>query len=247
MFKCLTDNIMLDDFKTALKKLGAHKITGPGEIGISNMSSSEKTPVSTHDREITRNHRLARLSGQDSRTSISGRVLDHDEVLGQGGSARRKTSNAIGRVGTRIAELPPLPSLPAVWKQKAAAKAKAKRNKEKARNSVADAPLTGTPSFSQEPSRRDSPLSHDQYRRDSPVSPRTVPPSNPYGHTSQYYGGAHEGSALPDTYRESDEQIDFITMMNTGGGSSSSRNRQFSHGGSSSSSGFEKMHHTRSR
>ena len=225
---------MLDDFKTALKKLGAQKLNGAGELGISGLSSSEKAPSETHDREIVR-HRLGRVSGQDSRTSISGRVLDHDEVLDHNGSGRRKPSTAIGRVGTRIAELPPIPSLPAVWKQKAA-KAKSKRNKQQGRRSTADTPLTGGA----------MPMPNDQARRDSPVSPRTVAP-HPYGHTSQYYGGAHDGSALPDTYHASEEEVDFITMMNTGSVSPRQRSRQISGGGSSSSSGLEKIHHTRSR
>lgn len=127
VFKCLTDNIMLDDFKTALRKLGAHKYDANGGPQLRGFpGSSEK--MSGHEMNQMENP-LERLNTRERQTSLSGRALEADEVLDSSGRGRRKTSVAtpLGRVGTRIAELPPLPTRATLsgWTRTAKEKARA--------------------------------------------------------------------------------------------------------------------------
>ena len=142
VFKCLTDNIMLDDFKTALRKLGAHKFgvgEGPQLNGFA-ISSSEK--MSGHEMNEMENP-LERLNTRERQTSLSGRALDPDEVLDSTGRGRRKMSVAtpLGRVGTKISDLPPLPTLSRIsgWTRTAKEKAKEKTKSIKRKT----APFTG--------------------------------------------------------------------------------------------------------
>lgn len=150
VFKCLTDNIMLDDFKTALRKLGAHKFGasgGPHPNGFANMSSSEK--MSGHEMNEMENP-LERLSTRERQTSLSGRALDPDEVLDSTGRGRRKMSVAtpLGRVGTRISDLPSLPVFARLsgWKRTAKEKAKAKTKSIKRKTAPFTGPRRGTTS-----------------------------------------------------------------------------------------------------
>lgn len=108
VFKCLTDNIMLDDFKTTLKKLGALKLQAaggpqPNDGGSSSLNKSalaaEKVSPWSH------------LNSSDRRTSMSGRALEPYEELDPSGRGRRKTSwAALGRMGKKLHNLPGLPA-----------------------------------------------------------------------------------------------------------------------------------------
>jgi hypothetical protein len=131
VFKCLTDNIMLDDFKTTLKKLGALKLQAAGGPQPNYIGFTSDNKSAGPGFENPWGH----LNSRERRASISGRALETDEVLDNSGRGRRKTSlAALGRVGTKIHNLPGLPSLsPSTWRHSSAAKHTIKE----------DVPLTG--------------------------------------------------------------------------------------------------------
>jgi hypothetical protein len=111
---------MLDDFKTALKKLGALKLQAAGGPQPNDPGSSSDNKSGGHEIENVWGH----LNSRERRASISGRALEPNEVLDPSGRGRRKTSLvALGRVGTKLHSLPGLPSLsPTTWKQSPTAK-----------------------------------------------------------------------------------------------------------------------------
>ena len=134
---------MLDDFKTALRKLGAHKYDGNGGPQLNRFpESSEK--MSGYEMNQMENP-LERLNTRERQTSLSGRALDADEVLDCTGRGRRKTSVAtpLGRVGTKIAEMPPLPTLSTLagWKITAKEKAKASLKRRPAPPTTPETPI----------------------------------------------------------------------------------------------------------
>ncbi|KAE9988422.1 hypothetical protein EG328_011182 [Venturia inaequalis] len=130
VFKCLTDNIMLDDFKSVLQRLGAVKLDGTNAMQTNslNMTPNEKAALGgdEEDDDDEMNHHDHRLHienvdskdahrwmahPREERTSLSGRVLDEGEDLDSHGRSRRKQSIASSTVGKMGVKLPHLPSL----------------------------------------------------------------------------------------------------------------------------------------
>jgi hypothetical protein len=111
---------MLDDFKTALKKLGTLKLQAAGGPQPNDHGSSSDNKSAGHEIE----NLWGNLNSRERRASISGRALEPNEVLDQSGRGCRKASLvALGRVGTKLHRLPGLPSVtPTTWKHSPTAK-----------------------------------------------------------------------------------------------------------------------------
>jgi hypothetical protein len=118
VFKCLTDNIMLDDFKSVLQRLGAMKLDGMDAMGRNSMNlpPNEKAGYTNDDYDVShveqlRNRSLSNHSvgSRGRQRSFSGRLLDDGEYLDDDGRARRKQSLAVGKLGVKIHRLPRLP------------------------------------------------------------------------------------------------------------------------------------------
>jgi len=143
VFKCLTDNIMLDDFKSVLQRLGAVKLDGTNAMQTNslNMTPNEKAALGGDEDELNPQHHRLHIENVDSsssskwmaprreeRTSISGRILDEGEDLDPQGRSRRKqslASSAVGKMGVK------LPKLPGLNLMKSRAEREAKKNMEK--------------------------------------------------------------------------------------------------------------------
>jgi hypothetical protein len=116
VFKCLADNIMLDDFKSVLQRLGALKLDGSDAMHSNslNMSPNEKVVVGGDEDEHLENIDVSPnflQSNRRQRTSLSGRLLDDGEALDEKGQARRKqsiASSAVGKIGVKLPKLPGL-------------------------------------------------------------------------------------------------------------------------------------------
>jgi hypothetical protein len=143
VFKCLTDNIMLDDFKSVLQRLGAVKLDGTNAMQTNslNMTPNEKAALGGDEDELSPQHHRLHIENVDSsssskwmsprreeRMSLSGRVLDEGEDLDAHGRSRRKqslSSSAVGKMGVK------LPRLPGLGMMRSRAEREAKRNMEK--------------------------------------------------------------------------------------------------------------------
>jgi hypothetical protein len=112
VFKCLTDNILLDDFKSVLQRLGESKEDGTVAIPSNsvNMDPSEK-PRSAYHREEAgesslRNERVPPLD-------FSSAVPEYGQLpegLGNRHNGQAKEANSVGKLGIKINKLPKLPS-----------------------------------------------------------------------------------------------------------------------------------------
>ena len=123
IFKALTDNIMLDDFKSVLQRLGAMKLDGTEAMRTNslNITPDEKAGAADDEYDVVTidepqpspvSKSSSERSSRSSRYSMSGRLLDDGEALDWRGRARRKQSFAattIGRLGVRAVRLPRLP------------------------------------------------------------------------------------------------------------------------------------------
>ncbi|QDS74103.1 hypothetical protein FKW77_009722 [Venturia effusa] len=143
VFKCLTDNIMLDDFKSVLQRLGAVKLDGTTAMQSNslNMTPNEKAALADDEDELTLHHHRLHIENLDSddshrwmahrreeRVSLSGRILDDGEALDSHGRSRRKqsiASSTVGKIGVR------LPHLPTFHFLQSRAERDAKRNMQK--------------------------------------------------------------------------------------------------------------------
>ena len=89
---------MLDDFRSVLQRLGAMKFDG--------------TAVMLGDKRSVVGNGIETNSLRQERTpSLSGRVLDDDEILDDYGHGTRKQSmaaQAVGKIGVKIHKLPRL-------------------------------------------------------------------------------------------------------------------------------------------
>ncbi|KAH8687343.1 hypothetical protein BGZ60DRAFT_362968 [Tricladium varicosporioides] len=113
VFKCLTDNILLDDFKNVLHRLGEIKEDGTTAMlsNSVNVNQSEKLGSSYHREEA--------FGGSSSR-SRGDQSLDHlraAQDVNQFPDNSRKSyemqgvaANSVGRLGVKIHKLPSLPS-----------------------------------------------------------------------------------------------------------------------------------------
>jgi hypothetical protein len=116
VFKCLTDNIMLDDFKSVLQRLGAVKLDGTNAMQSNslNLSANEKLNIGGDEDETRHSEHGVYHKGatpRHMRMSLSGRILDDGETLDGDGRSRRRQSLArsgIGRFGVKMSKLPSL-------------------------------------------------------------------------------------------------------------------------------------------
>jgi hypothetical protein len=116
VFKCLTDNIMLDDFKSVLQRLGALKLDGSQAMQTNslNMTPNEKAALGGDEDEQFHLEHVGSpnsLENARKRTSLSGRLLDSGEALDSANQTRRKqslASSAVGRLGVKVSHLPGL-------------------------------------------------------------------------------------------------------------------------------------------
>lgn len=119
VFKCLTDNIMLDDFKSVLQRLGAVKLDGTSNAmqpNSLNMSADEKLKVGgdedeTHQVEHSSYGFHRASTYRQNRMSLSGRALDDGETIDEDGYTRRRQSiihNTVGKLGVKLSRLPSL-------------------------------------------------------------------------------------------------------------------------------------------
>jgi hypothetical protein len=112
VFKCLTDNILLDDFRSVLQRLGESKEDGtiampPNSV---NMDPTEKPRSADHREEAGESSsRSGRGQPPDRLSAVSGyNQLSEDygdQYKGQGMAA-----NSVGKLGIKIHKLPKLPT-----------------------------------------------------------------------------------------------------------------------------------------
>jgi len=108
VFKCLTDTIMLDDFKTELRKLGFARLERDEARRKSNALVTKDSFAGRHD-EV---ENVGPANGHAQNMSL-GEMLTSDDQLESQLSIhqdRRKSSTrvALGKVGTKISKLPSL-------------------------------------------------------------------------------------------------------------------------------------------
>lgn len=122
VFKCLTDNIMLDDFKAVLQRLGALKLDGDMNAMMDNsinMLPNEKAGHGNDDEEeryeaVETSPSGITGSSREQRMSLSGRLLDDGETLDDTDRTRRKESmsqSGVGKFGKKIKRLANFASL----------------------------------------------------------------------------------------------------------------------------------------
>lgn len=121
VFKSLTDNIMLDDFKAVLQRLGALKLDGQSAMLTNslNMTADPKAGAGQDDDDEYHEHMSPQRThssqrGSHSRISMSGRELEDGEILDQYGYTRRRQSMAtsgVGKIGRKIKKLGGLASI----------------------------------------------------------------------------------------------------------------------------------------
>lgn len=114
VFKCLTDNILLDDFKSVLQRLGAMKIDG------TEATMGEASSLHTHAKFGSTDHQEDPFHGNgptalshDSRASdqigLADALNDGPEVAATKSKSKNSSSSGIGRYGVKIQKLPSLP------------------------------------------------------------------------------------------------------------------------------------------
>jgi len=113
VFKCLTDNILLDDFKSVLQRLGDMKEDGTTAMlpNLMNVNPSEKTGLADHREEAL---------GESLSRGRSDQPLDHSSTVPGCNQlpddfeneykAQGMAANAVGKLGIKIYKLPKLPS-----------------------------------------------------------------------------------------------------------------------------------------
>lgn len=111
VFKCLTDNILLDDFKSVLQRLGNLKVDGTTAMlqNSMNLNPSEKSGSADHHHEEAFAESSSRVRRKQPLGGVSG-AMDHDSDLESGPGRYSTTANAVGKLGIKINKLPKLPS-----------------------------------------------------------------------------------------------------------------------------------------
>ena len=108
VFKCLTDTIMLDDFKTELKRLGFARMERDEARRKSTAFAKRGSTVAGRD-EI---ENICRMDGgvDDGPQNVSlGEFLTNDEQVGADQDRPKSSARqALGKVGTKISRLPSL-------------------------------------------------------------------------------------------------------------------------------------------
>lgn len=169
VFKCLTDNIMLDDFKAVLQRLGAMKLDGSQTAMMQN-SLNIIPHEKAGDVEDDADERIENLDGSGhshrSRMSMSGRMLDDGEELDEEGRSRRRqsmSSSAVGKLGIKARHLRGFSFM------KKSAEREAQRNMERNKNIPSMSPAPGVspgrpsaePDFGKAPTESQSKESFD--------------------------------------------------------------------------------------
>jgi hypothetical protein len=113
VFKCLTDNILLDDFKSVLQRLSNMKEDRTTAIlpNAINVDTNEKTGSTDHHEEAF---------GESSSRGRRGQPLDHSSTMPDYDQPpddsenefkmQGMAANAVGKLGIKIHKLPKLPS-----------------------------------------------------------------------------------------------------------------------------------------
>lgn len=102
---------MLDDFKSVLQRLGAMKVDGSTAMLPNTMNLLANEKLSPGDNsEVEDTNSSARLRTERT-PSLSGRMLDDEEVLDSFGHGRRKQSMAAHAVGNFRKKIDKLPKL----------------------------------------------------------------------------------------------------------------------------------------
>lgn len=108
VFKCLTDTIMLDDFKTELRKLGFARLERDEARRKSNALATKDSFAGRHDEVET----VGPANGHASNMSLGEMLTSDDQLQSQlaMNQDRRRSSTrvAFGKVGTKISRLPSL-------------------------------------------------------------------------------------------------------------------------------------------
>lgn len=113
VFKCLTDNILLDDFKSVLQRLVDLKPdqTTPVLLNTMDTNPSEKASSADHREEA-----FGESSSQGTRDQPldhSETAPDHNQLLDDyenGYKTQGMSVNVVGKLGIKIHKLPRLPS-----------------------------------------------------------------------------------------------------------------------------------------
>jgi hypothetical protein len=113
VFKCLTDNILLDDFKSVLQRLGNPKEDGTTAMlpDSMNVNSTQKTGTADHHEEAF--GQLSSRAGRDQPRDYSTAMPDYNQLPEESGNEYKTqgtAANAIGKLGIKIHKLPKLPS-----------------------------------------------------------------------------------------------------------------------------------------
>lgn len=120
MFKCLTDNILLDDFKSVLQRLGAMSLDGTLNSSSQQLNGSQTQTNSKLDPMSPKSSRIGSVANvtpvtrtvSDESDQFNFIDLLHDRsdlALPRSNEKRRASTSNIGRVGVRIQQLPRLP------------------------------------------------------------------------------------------------------------------------------------------
>ena len=110
VFKCLTDNILLDDFKSVLQKLGAMKIDGTDSSlpSGSNFNSRNKSLSAVHQEGEVREQQNQGSNQIGLSAALQDEIVEDSrpQYERQNGSPNE---NGVGRFGMKIKKLPRLP------------------------------------------------------------------------------------------------------------------------------------------
>ena len=106
VFKCLTDTIMLDDFKTELRKLGFARLEREEARRKSVATFANKESFVANRSEV---EEVDPVDGSPRPLSLSEMLTGGEQLPTIGNGRRNATSRpAIGRAGTKIKNLPSL-------------------------------------------------------------------------------------------------------------------------------------------
>jgi hypothetical protein len=112
VFKCLTDNILLDDFKSVLQRLGESKQNGAIATlpNLVNTDPTEKSRSADHREEAGESSSRSRRCQPLDHSSA---VPDYDQVSEDYGNQYKGqglAANSVGKLGVKILNLPKLPT-----------------------------------------------------------------------------------------------------------------------------------------
>jgi hypothetical protein len=115
VFKCLTDNILLDDFKSVLQRLGEMNLD---ETSTTLRRSMHINPIATekshssHDEDGLGESSSGGRRNRTSSPDHPGLAMNLEDALNDPelGRQHSTTANGVGKLGIKIGKLPKLPS-----------------------------------------------------------------------------------------------------------------------------------------